>query len=50
MITFYLSIFRYSDMDSNKRLKIFLAPLIVEIWIWALSPVWIRAIIRWLAE
>jgi len=47
MITFYLAIFRYKDMDSNTRLKIFLAPLLLEcVGFWGLSPVWIRAIIQ----
>ena len=46
MITFYLAIFRYKNMDSNTRLKIFIMPLILEILLIGMSPVWIRAILR----
>ena len=49
MITVYLSLFRYKNMDSNTRLKIFIIPLILETLLIGMSPVWIRAILAWLA-
>ncbi len=46
MITFYLAIFRYKDMDTNTRLKIFSVPLILECLLEGMSPVWIRALLQ----
>ena len=48
MITYYLAMFRYKDMDSNRRLKIFIVPLILETLLIGMCPVWIRAIMAWL--